>query len=61
MRFVRVASCALILWGTPAAIAQQSTSQTAASSLTDLTGLWQAKRWFGPEVKGPLIIERTPF
>jgi len=31
----------------------------AAASLQDLTGLWGAKKWFGPEVRGQLIIERT--
>jgi CubicO group peptidase (beta-lactamase class C family) len=25
-----------------------------------LAGLWKARRWFGPEARGPLIIERAP-
>src|SRR4051794_15558875 len=55
MRFLRLAICALLL--TPAiAPAQQS---DAGNSLQDLSGLWQAKKFFGPEVRGRLIIERT--
>lgn len=30
-----------------------------ASAADDLSGLWTAKRWFGPYARGPLIIERT--
>ena len=30
-----------------------------ARSLQDLTGLWGAKKWFGPEVRGQLIVQRT--
>lgn len=26
---------------------------------TSLVGLWYAKRWFGPEVRGELIVQRT--
>ena len=33
--------------------------QAAAPALQDLTGLWGAKKWFGPEVRGRLILERT--
>jgi hypothetical protein len=25
----------------------------------ELVGLWKAKRWFGPEARGPLVIQRT--
>ena len=25
----------------------------------DLSGLWRAKRWFGPEARGPLVVERN--
>jgi CubicO group peptidase (beta-lactamase class C family) len=55
MRFLRLAICALLL--APAtAPAQQSATNPA---LQDLSGLWKAKKFFGPEVQGPLIIERT--
>jgi len=37
----------------------QETPATAPS-LQDLTGLWGAKKWFGPEMRGQLLIERTP-
>jgi CubicO group peptidase (beta-lactamase class C family) len=30
-----------------------------AADSTDLVGLWKAKRWFGPEVRGPLLITRS--
>src|ERR1043166_2893240 len=36
----------------------QDTPPTAPS-LEDLSGLWGAKKWFGPEVRGQLIVERT--
>ena len=26
----------------------------------DLTGLWRAQQWFGPNARGPLLIEKTP-
>ncbi len=38
--------------------AQQSTA-AAAQPLDDLNGLWAAKKWFVPDVRGRLIIERT--
>ena len=55
MRFLRLAICALLL-APGTASAQQAQSSTA---LQDLTGLWKAKKFFGPEVRGTLIIERT--
>ena len=39
--------------------AQGSSAPAAAASTADLSGLWSAKKWFGPDVRGPLIIERT--
>ena len=30
----------------------QSAAATAEQPLKDLTGLWGAKKWFGPEVRG---------
>jgi CubicO group peptidase (beta-lactamase class C family) len=34
-------------------------AQTQGTDPNDLTGLWKAKRYFGPESRGPLLIERT--
>jgi CubicO group peptidase (beta-lactamase class C family) len=31
----------------------------AAPATQDLSGLWGAKKWFGPDVRGQLIIERS--
>jgi len=36
-----------------------ASAQTPPPSLADLGGLWAAKKWFGPEVRGRLIIERV--
>jgi hypothetical protein len=30
-----------------------------AEPADDLTGLWKAKRWFGPEARGPLIVRKS--
>jgi CubicO group peptidase (beta-lactamase class C family) len=54
MRFARPILCALLL-ASAAATAQQQPSQ----SLNDLSGLWSAKKFYGPEVRGELIVERT--
>jgi CubicO group peptidase (beta-lactamase class C family) len=32
---------------------------TAPPPGDELVGLWKAKRWFGPDARGPLIIQRT--
>ena len=37
----------------------QDTSPPAGKALQDLTGLWSAKKFFGPEVRGQLLIART--
>jgi CubicO group peptidase (beta-lactamase class C family) len=42
----------LIVTAIPAAAAP-------AASTDELAGLWQAKRWFGPFARGPLVIQRT--
>src|SRR6476619_2486925 len=56
-------SCALaqlcLLTGPAPIRAQNSNSPAAAASTADLSGLWSAKKWFGPDVRGELIIERT--
>jgi hypothetical protein len=31
----------------------------AAASTDELAGLWKAKRWFGPDARGLLVIQRT--
>lgn len=31
----------------------------SSASADELIGLWKAKRWFGPDVRGPVIIRRT--
>ncbi|MFL5487323.1 MAG: serine hydrolase domain-containing protein [Gemmatimonadaceae bacterium] len=30
-----------------------------AGSVDELAGLWKAQRWFGPQIRGPLVIRRT--
>jgi hypothetical protein len=32
---------------------------TAGAQDTSLVGLWSSKRYFGPEVRGELIVQRT--
>src|SRR5262249_5209175 len=34
------------------------TGASAAAPPDTLVGLWKARRWFGPEARGPLIIQR---
>jgi CubicO group peptidase (beta-lactamase class C family) len=41
--------------GAPAPVSGQS----AAAPTSDLSGLWAARKWFGPEIHGQLIVERT--
>jgi len=53
MRFTRLALCALSLGPLPAL------AQAPTPPATDLSGLWAAKKWFGPEIRGRLIIERS--
>ncbi len=54
LRCLRVgALCALILHAGPRAAAAQDTSAE------ELVGLWKAKRDFGPEARGPLVISKT--
>lgn len=40
-------------------IARIHTAQAQANSAKELTGLWEAKRRFGPEVRGTLLIRQT--
>lgn len=44
----------------PAALAKaQPSADPGPSTPANLEGLWSAKKWFGPEIKGDLIIART--
>src|SRR3954452_22125400 len=38
---------------------QSSGQVSTATPSSDLSGLWAAKKWFVPEARGQLIIERT--
>jgi CubicO group peptidase (beta-lactamase class C family) len=55
-----VAAALVALSGSPLTgqSAPRPSAQTAPA-LADLSGLWSAKKWLGPEVRGELIIERT--
>ncbi|HEY6064796.1 MAG TPA: hypothetical protein VIY96_01480, partial [Thermoanaerobaculia bacterium] len=44
---------ALSLLGPPALPA------ASAGSAEELVGLWKAKRWFGPDARGALVIRRS--
>jgi hypothetical protein len=52
----------LCLAAAVALVAAPSTGQSNSSatpSVADLSGLWGAKKWFGPDVRGQLIVERV--
>ena len=51
--------CTVLLAGSAPVLAQNSSAPAPDSSTADLSGLWSAKKWFGPDVRGRLIIERT--
>ncbi|MFL5264698.1 MAG: hypothetical protein ACJ79L_20040, partial [Anaeromyxobacteraceae bacterium] len=53
----RCLTCAAALLAACAASAVELPAQTADS--VDLVGLWKAKRRFGPDARGPLLIART--
>ena len=60
MRPFRTMACALIL--STAALPAQETSpppRAAQAQETDLSGLWKARRRFGPDARGPLIVRRV--
>src|SRR4051812_46770209 len=51
---------AALLTASAAPLAGQQPAQAPAEDpLKDLSGLWSAKKWFGPEVRGQLTIHRT--
>src|SRR6202050_2320963 len=54
--FLRPTICALALAGVATWIVPRLAG--ADNSASDLSGVWQAKRNFGPDVRGPLTIER---
>ena len=54
-RFCAVAAALLGMY----AVAVTEARAQAADSASDLVGLWKAKRRFGPDARGPLIVERT--
>src|SRR5919112_1011583 len=49
--------CTVLLAGPAPVLAQGSSAPD--SSTADLSGLWSAKKWLGPDARGELIIERT--
>src|SRR3954469_20947198 len=51
----------LCLLAGPAPILAQDSTAAAGARTADLSGLWSAKKWFGPDVRGRLIIERTGY
>src|SRR3954462_1535643 len=53
--------CTVLLAGSAVVLAQDSSATAAGTSTAELSGLWSAKKWFGPEVRGRLIIERTNY
>src|SRR4051812_43848231 len=53
--------CIILLAGSAPVLAQDSSATAAAASTADLSGLWSAKKWFGPDVRGRLIIARTSY
>jgi CubicO group peptidase (beta-lactamase class C family) len=58
-RFRRAAATILLLSVCSSASQSQVPAPAVTPTLNDLTGLWHAKKWFGPEVRGQLLIERT--
>ena len=40
-------------------VAHSLSAQTAQGTATDLAGLWEAKLRFGPDIRGPLILEHA--
>ena len=56
-------ACALsaLLWLGPATTPATGEPGTVATTTADeLVGLWRAEQRFGPDARGPLILERTP-
>jgi CubicO group peptidase (beta-lactamase class C family) len=62
-RLARICSLALIVLLLPATVSWAQPNarpmQTTAPADIDLSGLWKAKRFFGPDERGTLILQRT--
>ncbi|MFL6775462.1 MAG: serine hydrolase domain-containing protein [Sphingomicrobium sp.] len=58
MHPARLALCTLVLVSAALQAQQPATDQPQAAALRDLSGLWAAKKWFGPDVRGLLVIDR---
>jgi CubicO group peptidase (beta-lactamase class C family) len=54
-----VLSVLLLPAGSSAAQMPGVSAQAASPAESSLAGLWKAKRWFGPDERGTLILERT--
>lgn len=54
-----VVACAMSLFGQdPAATQSSPLAKTASTSAEEFVGLWKAKRRYGPDARGPLVIRR---
>lgn len=60
MRLARLVSCALLLASSATLAQRPAPSPQGSQGLNDLSGLWSAKKRFGPDVRGLLIIDRSP-
>jgi CubicO group peptidase (beta-lactamase class C family) len=58
MNPLRMMACALLL-ATAAAAQDQAPPAAATAQARNLSGLWQAKRRFGPDAQGRLIVARS--
>lgn len=56
---IRMMACALLLSAASVAAQDSTAPPAAAAQAGDLSGLWTAKRRFGPDAGGTLIIERA--
>ena len=59
MHPLRTIACAFLLSAVSAAAQNPPAPAPTEAASTDLSGLWQAKRRFGPDAVGPLAIERS--
>ncbi|HEX8847802.1 MAG TPA: serine hydrolase [Pyrinomonadaceae bacterium] len=61
MRFLRALACGLALLSSVASgqtPPQAQPTATPAAAADELAGLWKAKKRFGPDARGPLIIQK---
>jgi len=59
MHPIRMMACALLLLAVPGAAQDAAAPAAAPAPAGDLAGLWQAKRRFGPDASGTLIVQRA--